>query len=315
MRFFVKYLQLLMVLIIVSACGGGGVSDLILWGILSESEESDNQVVDTINKSGAVPFENRIQAKNIVDAGGTIVATGRSIEGNFILSANNMVTNISTSESPAAVFASKSDFILETNNTSWRFSSNEFDSFYPISVFSRLETESAKEILSFEGLDYTNFGLWLESPRVGKISPNVFGAYYVGVPTGVNLPASGQANYRGASLGLYLDRTSVGYVVTSEVTALANFSTRTIGFSTNQSARQQLSPVGSAINAPELNITGQLTIVPGSSAFSGTFTTNNGMVGSSKGEFLGPGAKEIGGIFNLKGSDMTTYVGSYGATK
>jgi hypothetical protein len=46
----------------------------------------------------------------------------------------------------------------------------------------------------------------------------------------------------------------------------------------------------------------------------GTLTTSGGLSGNSTGQFYGPNAEELGGVFFLKaGSGVESYRGAYGA--
>ncbi len=47
-------------------------------------------------------------------------------------------------------------------------------------------------------------------------------------------------------------------------------------------------------------------------AFSGNVSAT-GLTGSSSGQFYGPNAEELGGVFALEGTGVETYIGGYGA--
>jgi hypothetical protein len=42
-------------------------------------------------------------------------------------------------------------------------------------------------------------------------------------------------------------------------------------------------------------------------------TSAGGLTGNSTGQFYGPNAEELGGVFLLQGSGVETYAGAYGA--
>ena len=57
---------------------------------------------------------------------------------------------------------------------------------------------------------------------------------------------------------------------------------------------------------------GTLNYAAGSNAFSGNVSAT-GLTGSSSGQFYGPNAEELGGVFSLEGAGVETYIGGYGA--
>jgi hypothetical protein len=72
-----------------------------------------------------------------------------------------------------------------------------------------------------------------------------------------------------------------------------------------------------AAAAPNLNLNGSLSYLPSSSSFNGTLTNSAGtMSGASKGQFYGPAAQELGGVFTLKSpTTVETFTGAYGAKR
>ncbi|HET9463099.1 MAG TPA: transferrin-binding protein-like solute binding protein, partial [Thiobacillus sp.] len=92
----------------------------------------------------------------------------------------------------------------------------------------------------------------------------------------------------------------------------ANFVTRSLTFNTTNT---QTSTNWAAFTAaPELNLTGTLTYAPGTNSFAGTVTSAT-LTGDSTGQFYGPNAEELGGVFFLKGAGVETYAGAYGAVR
>ena len=163
------------------------------------------------------------------------------------------------------------------------------------------------------GWNYQSFGAWNQQNAVGSgaISVSSFGQ---ATPASA-VPASGQATFTGKSAGFYVSPTGQGSVAAADVTVNANFSTRSLGFTTSGTtiARDLKAPLA----APHLNLTGTLTYAPGTAAFSGAVTNAGGtMAGSSKGQFYGPAAQELGGAYSLKSpASIETFTGAYGAKR
>ena len=76
-------------------------------------------------------------------------------------------------------------------------------------------------------------------------------------------------------------------------------------------------PGSSSAAAPQLDLSGTLSYGPGSARFSGTLANAGGtMSGASQGQFYGPAAQELGGVFGLKAATgVETFVGAYGAKR
>jgi len=163
------------------------------------------------------------------------------------------------------------------------------------------------------GWNYQSFGAWNQQKTGGSgtISVSSFGQ----ATPGSAVPTSGSATFTGKSSGFYVSPTGQGSIAAADVTVNANFSTRSLGFNTSATtiARDLKAPIA----APQLNLSGTLTYSAGTSAFAGTLTNAGGtMSGSSKGQFYGPAAQELGGVFNLKSSTSAeALTGAYGAKR
>jgi hypothetical protein len=157
---------------------------------------------------------------------------------------------------------------------------------------------------------YQTFGVW-ETDR-GEPT-GTFGAATVGTPTtGSAIPTTGNATFTGLTGGVYVDATGTNdYITASSLTADVDFNSRSIALSTaNTTKVDSVTAVESP--ATNLNMAGTLNYAPGSNAFSGNVSAT-GMTGSSSGQFYGPNAEELGGVFSLSGPGVETYVGGYGA--
>jgi phage baseplate assembly protein gpV len=106
-----------------------------------------------------------------------------------------------------------------------------------------------------------------------------------------------------------------GSTAAADLTVNANFSTRSLGFASTGTATTRDFQTRTA--APNLNLNGTLTYAPGSNSFSGTLTNSGGTLsGSTKGQFYGPSAQELGGAFAVKSSTtVETFTGAYGAKR
>jgi hypothetical protein len=98
-------------------------------------------------------------------------------------------------------------------------------------------------------------------------------------------------------------------------TANFNLGTRSVSFST--SGTQISNAASGTMNAPELNLTGNLAI--SGNQFTGVVTAPGGgasgasaMSGGAVGQFYGPNALEMGGVYSLKGLGTQTMLGGFG---
>lgn len=166
--------------------------------------------------------------------------------------------------------------------------------------------------------NYQTFGYWLV---VASSTTTIAGAMSFGNPTPVAaLPVSGTATYNGLSSGLYVDQTGAVFVHAAEMLSTVDFGpARSVAFSTSNTT---ISPINTAAPTafPELNLTGNLAITPGSNQFTGAVTAPGGgstpaMAGTATGNFYGPTAQEIGGVFSLTGTGPQTMLGGFGGKR
>ena len=135
----------------------------------------------------------------------------------------------------------------------------------------------------------------------------------VGTPTiGTAIPGSGTATFIGYATGSYVSAAGTGTTVFADLTVDANFGTRSLAFSTVNT--QTSSNWVDFASKPDLNLSGNLAYAAGTNRFTGTVSSVGGLTGDSTGQFYGPNAEELGGVFLLKGSGpVETYAGAYGA--
>jgi len=159
--------------------------------------------------------------------------------------------------------------------------------------------------------EYQTYGVWLTG--LGKGTGN-YGSATFGVPTaGSAIPLMGTPTFSGSTVGSYVNPAGELFLTSSQVTIDADFLNRSLDFSTF--ATQTLDPASfAATPAPSLSMMGTLTYAPATNSFSGPVSAT-GLIGTSTGQFYGPAAEELGGVFSLTGAGVETYSGAYGAKR
>lgn len=163
------------------------------------------------------------------------------------------------------------------------------------------------------GWEYQSFGVWNDT-HIGALS--TIGANSYGAATsGPAVPTTGSAIFTGTLGGLYVSPTGQGSMAAADLTVNANFNARSLNFSSIGTTTARDLTTSTA--APHLNLSGTLTYSPGSNSFTGTLTNASGtMSGTSRGQFYGPAAQELGGVFAIKApSTVETFTGAYGAKR
>jgi hypothetical protein len=168
---------------------------------------------------------------------------------------------------------------------------------------------AAKPASSFEQAryEYHSFGVWNE--QVGASGRILAGSHGQATPASA-VPSSGSAKFTGQVLGVYVSPAGTGSSARADLSVDANFTTRTLGFSSSNTTVQ-------GVGNPHLNLSGTLTYVQGQSQFAGSVSNATGtLVGTSKGQFYGPQAQELGGAFSVKSSTTSEMLtGAYGAKR
>ncbi len=176
--------------------------------------------------------------------------------------------------------------------------------------------------------NYQSFGVWTTTS--GTVNAMSYGA-----PTAAAavLPLTGTATYMGSLQGRYVaaagdvlngETLSAGvqFGLAANVTALVNFDTRQIGFSTTSSTLQRQGTSSTPPPAPfvdsNFNISSTTLTVSGSAnAFSGTVAAGSngmGLSGNVDGRFYGPNAEELGGVLGLSNGGRAL-IGGFGAKR
>ena len=157
------------------------------------------------------------------------------------------------------------------------------------------------------GHQYQSFGVWNE--RVDAFRGQIT-VWSQGQPTPAQgIPASGSATFEGRLSGAYVSANGIGGTAASDLKVSADFGARSLGFASS----------GTTVNgaaAPNLDLRGTLTYAPGQARFSGNVANASGSLrGSSSGQFYGPRAEELGGVFAATGAGAERFVGAYGAKR
>jgi hypothetical protein len=160
------------------------------------------------------------------------------------------------------------------------------------------------------GWDYQSFGAWDGTSSVGMV-----GASFGAATPGSAVPTSGTATFTGKLGGLYVSPAGEGSVAAANITVNANFSTRSLGFASSGTTLTR--DLKSGTPAPHLNLSGTMTYAPGSGTFSGTLANSGGtMSGATRGQYYGPAAQELGGVFTMKApTGVEAFAGAYGAKR
>ncbi|OYZ25507.1 MAG: hypothetical protein B7X82_10470 [Hydrogenophilales bacterium 17-64-65] len=159
------------------------------------------------------------------------------------------------------------------------------------------------------GWDYQTFGIW-ETGR-DSLTSRKFGAMSVGNNAGTAIPGSGTATFAGYATGSYVSPAGTGTTVFADLTVDADFGTQTLIFKADNT--QTSSDWVTFTPNNNLNLNGTLSYAAGTNRFTGTVNSVGGLTGNSTGQFYGPNAEELGGVFLLQGGGVETYAGAYGA--
>ena len=148
-------------------------------------------------------------------------------------------------------------------------------------------------------LTYVQYGQWRRSTTAsGVTSTNDTYVVFGSKTPGGAVPLSGSATYSTVLDGTYVNKNGV-YEVDGAGSLTANFGAGTIGYSATLTGTRE----GGGTNIAFGTLTGTGSIAYSSAGFKGTGTTNgSGYKLDVNGNFYGPAAQEIGGIFRLTGN-------------
>jgi transferrin binding protein len=163
------------------------------------------------------------------------------------------------------------------------------------------------------GWNYQTYGVWAV-----QFNPTIvaFGAVSAGTATPGNaVPTTGTANFFGSTSGYFLDAAGIRHTTNAEMIANVDFQNRAIGFNTHDTTFSN--STGGGIHEG-LNLFGTLTWAPGFNRFSGRVqTADRTLDGNASGKFYGPKAEEIGGTYQLGGTQegVSRMIGGFGGVK
>jgi len=166
------------------------------------------------------------------------------------------------------------------------------------------------------GYEYQSFGVWSTGRGSDK---GTQGSFSVGAATDIaKVQDKGSAVFTGQALGTYVDGNNGQFVSNADARLEADFADRIVYFET---ANTKLTDVGTAVSsdAPLFDMAGSMTYIDAND-LSGKVAAKNGLSGTLDGQFYGPGAQEIGGVFTLnKGPEENelheSFTGSFGAKR
>lgn len=291
-----RKLSLIAVSLLLSACGGGGGGG-----------------------GGVVPPT--FTSWSAIQPDSTVVIGGLSSEASYTFNADGL-TGISNPSAVSTAFTATVSYddagdltrlALTSPATTVGFNLNDGDLIAEAPDFIAASNSEFTEMALManpetRGWDYQSYGVWQTVTNTLPGSGTV-GVFSVGAPTaGAAIPQTGGATFTGDAVGLYVDATGTDYFTHANLTVNADFLDRELVFNTTGTI--DYDTLGSLSN---LNLSGTLTYLPGTNRFSGLVTSTGGLAGESTGQFYGPSAQELGGVFFLKGNGLETFGGAYGA--
>lgn len=300
-KFYLGVLLVLMVSMVGCSSGGSsssgsGVRDFQSW---SQVETNKEYEMSGISLDGEYTADETTWAI-------TSISTANLSENssvNFTMDDNNLLTDVS----------------IKTPTTSVSFSKSSGDNFYSEHPFIvGLSDDGTKEIYAADPYimdwNYQTFGFWLTGQETGA---GIAGSISAGAPTAIGgIPTSGTGTYTGFSGGAYIDPAGNDFMAIGELKVVADFGpARSLDFSATDT--HVISRYSGNIDPnPDLDLHGTLTYSADSNNFSGNITSaNDSLSGTAHGQFYGPSAQELGGVFTTTGSGIESYHGSFGAKR
>ncbi|MEH6575684.1 MAG: transferrin-binding protein-like solute binding protein [Amphritea sp.] len=162
------------------------------------------------------------------------------------------------------------------------------------------------------GWNYQTFGSWVTGFGSGS---GKIGAISSGAPSAASaIPVTGIATFSGLVSGIYVDSAGEGFSAVGDLTVGADFTSRILSFTTTNTQKVALDTAITS-TASNLNMIGALTYNAGINSFTGSVTAT-GLTGTADGQFYGPEAQELGGVFTLRASSsVETFKGGFGAAQ
>ena len=300
-----KVFILCLPILLLSACGGGGGSSsgaislepFISWSSITPPAEV--VIIDGVSQ-GAAYTAGTNGFTSIIDQG---VSTSSEATIRYREDATIERIEIMTPTEEMVWDEGSGDIITET--TEVIFASDPSDSDIAFII------NPTEPNLNW---DYQTFGVWVTGVDTDR---GTVGAMSIGAPTtGSAIPLFGDATFTGITSGLYVDTTgTTSYFTASPLIMEADFFNRELILTTTDTLKTNVeTDVTTA--ASNLDMEGTLSYARGSNFFTGAVETTdvvNTLAGTSTGKFYGPKAEELGGVFELTGEGLESYLGGYGA--
>ena len=310
---FIFVFAVLFVAGLLTGCGGGG------GGLVMNPDEDIGDIIDNSR-----PFSKWSD----VTAPDSVRFEGLSSDGSYTAPAPDFnVTSITDNG-----FSSGSDTVIRYDSAGsitliaiqtplttviWRESDGDFidDSGAIIAVSDVVGSEAAlvsNALSAGVGWEYQTYGVWATGLGEGS---GTYGAISIGAPTaGSAIPLIDTVTFTGSTVGGYIDPAGSYFLTSGNVSVEADFENRSLDFTSAGTELIDPSDFSTAA-AGFLDMAGTLTYQPGTNSFDGIVVTSGGLTGTSTGQFYGPNAEELGGVFFLTGDGVEMYDGSYGAKR
>lgn len=276
---------------ILSACGGGGDSGNTI-AFTNFSDSPDN---------GTVRLEGRANTTNFTVNSNTGELTLSAVE-----TGEDARLDLERSDGETTdVIGSAGDVDVSFNTTESPFTDLGDDL---VELVSPDGEQVAVHGIGTGSLDYEHqtFGVWIDgfNSNQGSVA-----AASVGSRTdAANLPGN-TASFSGQTVGLAQLSDGDTYLADSDLTVTTS-DFRTLNIESTNTIVENLDTFALRSES-DLNFTGTATV--SGAGFTGTIT-GTAVNGNIDGNFFGPNAEEVGGVFDSQ-SGSTTYIGSFGAVR
>ena len=300
-----RKISILAATLLLSACGGGGGGSVSPPGsaVITFTSWRDDVAGKTIEVKGGgkqVSYDYQAGAISKVTEQGYGAVTAY-----FTFDAGSNLTHLT----------------LASSVTEADFGGGQISTLSKDNDFVTAKSSSGEAIISNPAStywDYQSFGVWetgLDTPSGGE-----YGAMSVGRTTAdMDIPTTNSATFTGKVVGSYVDIAGQGHTALADLSVGVNWGTQSMTFDTTNTEISSNWSSAPFTPKPELDITGTMTYAPGTNGFtSNDLSTTSGLTGGSTGQFYGPNAEELGGVFLLRDptniNSVETYSGAYGAS-
>jgi hypothetical protein len=289
-----KRAAFLTVSLLLSACGGGGGG-----GTVPTTRPAPIEIVQTIEATGPGKQVSYVWNGGFSNIGSTEDAAGSAV---FMFDANDKlaVLTIQTTTATSAPTTTKIDFV-----------GSDIEPLGP--DFWVAANPASKAIISnplSSAWNFQSFGVWESGLDADS---GYYGAMSVGTPSPAEaIPGAYGATFNGKVVGSHVTD-GIGHAMLANLTVEFDSVGRSLTFTTSNTT-----DTVTGLLTPHLDLTSQ-TLTYESGVFLGELTTDSGLLtGPSIGQFYGPNAEELGGVFFLRSAPdnpVETYSGAYGASR